>query len=118
MRHNSATIPAKRTPRGKSEMGRPHSPQGALQLSLMDKQIEEQILDGDIRDTVAKKHVSMTLGIALRDAAKIVADEQLNALMEEAVAKNRDSIEASVKLHKALIEHMRRMRDFNGTVAA
>jgi hypothetical protein len=99
-------------------MGRRHSPEGALQLSLMDQQIEEQNLDRDVRDTVAKKHVSLTLGIALRDAAKIVADEHLNALMEDAVAKNRESIEASIALHKALIEHMRRMRDFNATVAA
>lgn len=118
MRHNVANVPAKRAPKNKSERGRPISNTAVIQLSLLDVIVADSNVDDAVKASVAKKLRSIEADTMLRAAHKIVADEHLKAALEYAAAKKAESIEADIAAHRALVNHINRLRDFNVTVAA
>jgi hypothetical protein len=56
------------------------------------------------------------LQLSFMDA--IIEDDHLKAVVENAVAKKRASIESDMALHNALVAHMQRLRTINSAVAS
>jgi hypothetical protein len=118
VRHSDVTIPGKQRQRKKSATGRPLSDESVIQLTLMDEQIASRADAGAIRETIEKKRASVRADVALCDVQLIIDNPDLMAAMEDAVAKKNASIQADIAVHNALIEHIKRLRDFNASVAA